>query len=121
DDESSPPSHAYVPPPPPASPASAAPAPTSCGPSARCCAAQSLAAAESDRRDGRFGAQDLSRVKRLTGLRVAMVAPLYAPHIGGVEQHVSSLAGELSGLGHQIVVLTQEPDRGLLKDAYRPA
>lgn len=43
------------------------------------------------------------------GLRIALVAPLYSPHAGGIETHVACLARGLADLGQSVTVLTQEP------------
>jgi glycosyltransferase involved in cell wall biosynthesis len=43
----------------------------------------------------------------LRTLRIALVAPLFLPRVGGVEKHVASLARELTSQGHEIVVYTQ--------------
>ncbi len=37
-----------------------------------------------------------------------MVTPRYAPHLGGVESHVSALAPRIAAAGHTVEVLTQE-------------
>ena len=39
-------------------------------------------------------------------MRIALVAPWFHPHVGGVESHVRSLAAELSRRGNQVTVLT---------------
>jgi len=39
-------------------------------------------------------------------MRVALVAPWFHPHVGGVETHVRSLAVELARRGHEVTVLT---------------
>ncbi len=39
-------------------------------------------------------------------MRVALVAPWFHPHVGGVESHVRSLAAELARRGHEVTVLT---------------
>ena len=39
-------------------------------------------------------------------LRIALVAPSYAPVVGGVETHVQQLATHLAALGHSVDVLT---------------
>ncbi len=39
-------------------------------------------------------------------MRVALVAPWFDPHVGGVESHVHSLAAELAQRGHEVTVLT---------------
>lgn len=46
-------------------------------------------------------------------MRIAIVAPLYRPAIGGVETHVEQLAGRLAAAGNEVDVLTQTEDRGL--------
>jgi glycogen synthase len=43
-------------------------------------------------------------------MRVALVASSYHPYIGGVEEHVRSVARELRAVGHEVVVWTV--DRG---------
>jgi len=43
-------------------------------------------------------------------MRVALVASSYHPYVGGVEEHVRSVARELRAAGHQVVVWTV--DRG---------
>ena len=39
-------------------------------------------------------------------MRVALAAPWFHPHVGGVESHVHSLAAELARRGHEVTVLT---------------
>ena len=39
-------------------------------------------------------------------MKVALAAPYFHPHIGGVESHVLALARELVGKGHQVKVFT---------------
>ncbi|HKZ64084.1 MAG TPA: glycosyltransferase family 4 protein [Thermoplasmata archaeon] len=39
-------------------------------------------------------------------MRIALVAPWFHPHVGGVESHVRSLAGELARRDHRVTVLT---------------
>ena len=39
-------------------------------------------------------------------MRIGFIVNNYPPHMGGVEQHVHSLAFELAKLGHQISVIT---------------
>lgn len=39
-------------------------------------------------------------------MRIALVAPWFHPHVGGVESHVRSLAAELARRGHEVAVLT---------------
>ena len=39
-------------------------------------------------------------------MRIALVAPWFYPHVGGVESHVRSLAAELARRGHEVTVLT---------------
>ena len=39
-------------------------------------------------------------------MRIALVAPWFHPHVGGVESHVRALAGELAKRGHEVTVLT---------------
>ena len=46
-------------------------------------------------------------------MRVAIVAPLYRPAIGGVETHVEQLATRLAAAGESVEVLCQTDDRGL--------
>lgn len=46
-------------------------------------------------------------------LRIALVAPRYLPHVGGVEVHVAQLAAHLARMGDAVDVLTHEPDRRL--------
>ena len=46
--------------------------------------------------------------------RVALVAPRYVPHPGGVELHVAKLAEGLARRGWEAEVLAQEPDRDRL-------
>lgn len=43
-------------------------------------------------------------------MRIALVTSSYAPHLGGVEEHVKRVAGELSARGHQVVVWTVARD-----------
>ncbi|MBI4415961.1 MAG: glycosyltransferase family 4 protein [Euryarchaeota archaeon] len=55
-------------------------------------------------------------------MRIALVAPWFYPHIGGVESHVRSLATELARRGHDVTVLTSNyarlPERETL-DGFR--
>jgi glycosyltransferase involved in cell wall biosynthesis len=44
-------------------------------------------------------------------MKIALVSPKYAPHIGGVETHVSELAARMAAYGHEVEVLTQEDSR----------
>ncbi len=46
-------------------------------------------------------------------MRIAIVAPLYRPAIGGVETHVEQLATRLAATGHAVDVVTQNDDRDL--------
>lgn len=46
-------------------------------------------------------------------MKVALAAPYFHPHIGGVESHVLALARELVGKGHRITVFTSRHDKGL--------
>ena len=46
-------------------------------------------------------------------MRIAIVAPLYRPAIGGVETHVEQLATRLAAAGEAVEVITQTDDRGL--------
>ncbi len=46
-------------------------------------------------------------------MRIAIVAPLYRPAIGGVETHVEQLATRLAAAGEAVEVITQTSDRGL--------
>lgn len=46
-------------------------------------------------------------------LKLAYVAPRYAPFIGGVEVHVSQLARRIAAQGHRVEILAQECDRHL--------
>jgi len=41
-------------------------------------------------------------------MKVALVAPYFFPHIGGVESHVLALARELKGKGHEVQVFTSK-------------
>jgi len=41
-------------------------------------------------------------------MKVALVAPYFFPHIGGVESHVLALARELSRKGHEVQVFTSK-------------
>jgi glycosyltransferase involved in cell wall biosynthesis len=40
-------------------------------------------------------------------VNIALVAPRYAPFVGGLEKHVARLGEELRGFGHTVQVLTQ--------------
>lgn len=46
-------------------------------------------------------------------MKIAYVAPRYAPSIGGVEVHVARLASRMAALGHEVEVLAQEPNGAL--------
>ena len=46
-------------------------------------------------------------------MRIAIVAPLYRPAIGGVETHVEQLATRLAAAGQAVEVITQTDDAGL--------
>jgi glycosyltransferase involved in cell wall biosynthesis len=46
----------------------------------------------------------------MSSLRVAMVVPRFAPHVGGVETHVAAIASRLLEGGVDVEVLTQETD-----------
>lgn len=50
------------------------------------------------------------------GLKIALVAPRFAPDIGGVETHVRELATRLASLGMSVEVLTQTSNRSLPKE-----
>lgn len=39
-------------------------------------------------------------------MRIALVAPWFHPHVGGVESHVRALAAEFARRGHEVTVLT---------------
>lgn len=41
-------------------------------------------------------------------MRIALVSPWFAPHIGGVESHVRGLAAHLARRGHGVTVLTSD-------------
>ena len=43
-------------------------------------------------------------------MRILLLCEFYAPHIGGVERHVQTLAHELARRGHSIAVATQEAE-----------
>ncbi|MDU7196238.1 MAG: glycosyltransferase, partial [Streptococcus sp.] len=43
---------------------------------------------------------------KMAPMRIGFIVNNYPPHMGGVEQHVHSLALELAKLGHQISVIT---------------
>jgi glycosyltransferase involved in cell wall biosynthesis len=49
----------------------------------------------------------------MSALRVALIAPRFAPHVGGVETHVAAIASRLVEGGVDIEVLTQAPDERL--------
>jgi glycosyltransferase involved in cell wall biosynthesis len=42
-------------------------------------------------------------------MRIALITPLYAPFVGGVEQHVGQLAREMTQRGHAVDILTTDP------------
>jgi glycosyltransferase involved in cell wall biosynthesis len=44
-----------------------------------------------------------------TPRRIALVSEHYLPHIGGIEQHVATLAGRLKRAGHEVHVITSFP------------
>jgi glycosyltransferase involved in cell wall biosynthesis len=46
-------------------------------------------------------------------MRIAIIAPLYRPAIGGVETHVEQLATRLAAAGEAVEVITQTGDRRL--------
>ena len=39
-------------------------------------------------------------------MKIAMIAPHYYPHVGGVEKHVVRVSEELSKNGHEIIIIT---------------
>ena len=43
-------------------------------------------------------------------MRIVQVVPWFHPHLGGVESHVQSLAGELARRGHDVTLLTTRHD-----------
>ena len=46
-------------------------------------------------------------------MRIAYIAPRYAPYVGGIETHVAHLARRAAQQGHAVEVLTQETDPSL--------
>lgn len=46
-------------------------------------------------------------------MRILMFAPLFHPHIGGVEKHVKRLSEELIKRGHEVTVITIKYDQNL--------
>jgi glycosyltransferase involved in cell wall biosynthesis len=44
-------------------------------------------------------------------MKIALVAPLYRPAVGGVETHVEQLAVRMAAAGHSVDVITQALDR----------
>jgi len=46
-------------------------------------------------------------------VRIVQVSPFFAPHAGGVESHVRSLAREFAAEGHEVTVVTSRYDRKL--------
>jgi len=49
--------------------------------------------------------------------RVALVAPRYAPSVGGVEVHVAGIASGLAARGDEVRVLTQARRASTRQDA----
>ncbi len=46
-------------------------------------------------------------------MKILMLAPLFPPHIGGVEKHVKRLSEELIKKGHEVTVVTKKHDQCL--------
>ncbi|MCJ2541062.1 MAG: glycosyltransferase, partial [Candidatus Thermoplasmatota archaeon] len=46
-------------------------------------------------------------------MKICMVAPYYAPHIGGVESHVHDMAKYMVDQGDHVTVLTSRYDKHL--------
>lgn len=46
-------------------------------------------------------------------MKILMFAPLFQPHIGGVEKHVKRLSEELIKKNHEVTVITIKHDQGL--------
>jgi glycosyltransferase involved in cell wall biosynthesis len=42
-------------------------------------------------------------------MRIALISPLFAPFVGGVEQHVGMLQREMTQRGHRVDILTTDP------------
>lgn len=47
-------------------------------------------------------------------MKILMLAPLFYPHIGGVEKHVQKIAEKLVHMGHSIIILTLKHKEDLL-------
>ena len=43
-------------------------------------------------------------------LRIIMVAHKFPPFIGGIEMHVQNVGSRMAALGHQVTVITADPD-----------
>lgn len=48
-------------------------------------------------------------------MRVAVVAPYFPPHLGGLERYAEQQARALVAAGHEVVVVTTHPGRGRLE------
>jgi glycosyltransferase involved in cell wall biosynthesis len=49
-------------------------------------------------------------------VRIAYLAPGYAPVFGGIERHVEEIARRLAAAGHRVDVLTQAPGRAVARE-----
>jgi len=46
-------------------------------------------------------------------MKILMLAPLFHPHIGGVEKHIKRLSEELIRSGHKVSIITIKHDKSL--------
>lgn len=53
-------------------------------------------------------------------VRIAHVTDFYLPRLGGIEMHVSDLAGRQQALGHDVTVLTTSPSEGVVGSTDGP-
>ncbi len=47
-------------------------------------------------------------------MKILMFAPLFYPHIGGVEKHIKQVSEELAKRGHEITIITKKHKKALL-------
>lgn len=66
--------------------------------------------ADDSSRPGGFGHSGVPPVSPVRPLRIALVCDFFYPRIGGVENHIWSLANALLTLGHKVIVITHAYD-----------